>query len=167
MGEEALLHPQIFTLSGSALANVRTSCRRAQREGVTIHWYEGVPPAGVMQQLERLSSVWLEHKAGKQAAEMGFSMGRLDELSDAAERADMVADIPTPGNIFHRTAPRLVTEVATTSSGNVCAFVTFTPIYGSLTTEATTTGKQSAVQGWGWTLDLMRRTPDTPPGVME
>jgi lysylphosphatidylglycerol synthetase-like protein (DUF2156 family) len=40
MGEEAILHPQTFTLQGSALANVRTSCRRAEREGVRIQWYE-------------------------------------------------------------------------------------------------------------------------------
>jgi len=39
MGEEAIINPQTFTLSGSALANVRTSCRRAEREGVTISWY--------------------------------------------------------------------------------------------------------------------------------
>ncbi len=42
MGEEAMINPQTFTLHGSALANVRTSCRRAEREGVTIEWYEGV-----------------------------------------------------------------------------------------------------------------------------
>src|SRR3989440_11448400 len=62
MGEEAIIHPQTFTLSGSAMANVRTSCRRAEREGVIIQWYEGIPPAEVMQQLEHLSSAWLERK---------------------------------------------------------------------------------------------------------
>ncbi|HEY6411167.1 MAG TPA: DUF2156 domain-containing protein, partial [Ktedonobacteraceae bacterium] len=77
MGEEAILHPQTFTLRGAALANVRTSCRRAEREGVGIHWYEGIPPIEVMQQLEHVSRVWLEHKAGEHAAETGFSTGRL------------------------------------------------------------------------------------------
>src|SRR5438874_3295997 len=72
LGEEAILHPQTFTLRGSAMANVRTSCRRAERDGVSIHWYEGIPPAEVMQQLEYVSSAWLEHKAGKHALEMGF-----------------------------------------------------------------------------------------------
>jgi phosphatidylglycerol lysyltransferase len=67
----------------------------------------------------------------------------------------------------HRVAPRVVTAVATTSSGEPCAFVTFLPVYGSLTHDAATTGNQSEVQGWGWTLDLMRRTPDAPPGVIE
>jgi phosphatidylglycerol lysyltransferase len=166
MGEEAILYPQTFTLQGSALANVRTSCRRAEREGVTIHWYEGTPPTAVMQQLEQISSSWLESKAGKDATETGFSVGRLDELSDAAQRADTIADISASSNISHLAIPRLVTAVATTRSGQACAFVTFTPIYGSGASE-TTAGKQSGVRGWGWTLDMMRRTPEAPPGVME
>ena len=167
LGEEAVLHPQSFTLSGSALANVRTSCRRAEREGVTIQWYEGVPPAEVVMQLEHISSAWLERKAGKHTAEMGFSTGRLNGLIDAAERAEMVANISIPSNVFPGSVPRLVTAVATTSSGTACACVTFMPTYGCLTMEATATGKQPRAQGWGWTLDLMRRTPDAPPGAME
>jgi lysylphosphatidylglycerol synthetase-like protein (DUF2156 family) len=167
IGEEAIINPQTFTLYGSAMANVRTSCRHAEREGITVQWYEGVPPTKVMHQLEQISSAWLERKAGKHASEMGFSTGRLDELIDNAERADAVASIPTPSNVSHKAPPRLVTEVATTSSGKVCAFVTFIPLYGFLTCEATATGNQSRVQGWGWTLDLMRRLPDAPPGVIE
>lgn len=164
IGEEAIINPQTFTLSGSAMANVRTSSRRAEREGVSIQWYEGVPPTEVMYQLEQLSKAWLESKAGEHASEMGFSMGRLDELVDTAERADTVAHISTRQNISHTTVPRLVTAVVTTSSGKACAFVTFTPIYGSLTIDA---DARSTFQGWGWTLDLMRRASDAPPGVME
>jgi lysylphosphatidylglycerol synthetase-like protein (DUF2156 family) len=167
MGEEAIIHPQTFTLRGSAMAKVRFNCHHAEREGVNIHWYEGVPPAEVMQQLEHVSSAWLEHRAGKDTAETGFSMGRFDELIDTAERADMVANISTPSKDSHRAVPRLVTGVATTSSGKACAFVTFTPIYGSPTSEAIATGNRSGVQGGGWTLDLMRRTPDAPRGVVE
>ena len=59
MGEEALLHPQSFTLRGSALANVRTSARRAERDGITISWYNGAPPTAVIQQLEQISQAWL------------------------------------------------------------------------------------------------------------
>ncbi len=167
LGEEAIMHPQTFTLHGPALANVRTSSRRAEREGVTIQWYEGVPPAAAMQQLEHISRAWLERKAGKQAAETGFSTGRLDVLIDAAELADTVANISPLANVLRRAMPRLVTAVATTNSGTACAFVTFTPIYGCLTAEVTATGNQPGVRGWGWSLDLMRRTPDAPPGVME
>ena len=167
MGEEAMIHPQTFTLSGSAMANVRTSCRRAEREGVSIQWYEGIPPTEVMYQLEQLSSAWLESKAGEHASEMGFSMGRLDELVDTAKRADTVTSISTRPNVSHTTAPRLVTAAVTTSSGKACAFVTFTPIYGISTIEAAATSNQSEVQDWGWAVDLMRRTPDAPPGVIE
>jgi len=60
-----------------------------------------------------------------------------------------------------------VTGVATTSAGTACAFVTFTPIYGGVTPQTTTAGNQSSGQGWGWSLDLMRRVPDATPGVME
>jgi phosphatidylglycerol lysyltransferase len=164
IGEEAIINPQTFTLKGSAMANVRTSSRRAEREGVSIQWYEGVPPTEVIDQLEELSSAWLKSKAGEHASEMGFSMGKLDELVDTALRADMVASISTRQHISHTTAPRLVTAVATTSSGKACAFVTFTPIYGTLTMDA---DAQPQFQGWGWTLDLMRRASDAPPGVME
>src|ERR1700730_1248520 len=158
MGEEAIIHLQTFTLRGSAIANVRTSCRRAEREGVVIHWYEGVPPAEVMQQLEHISSSWLERKDGKHAREMSFSTGRLDELVAIAEQAEMVADISTASNASHAATPRLVTAVATTSAGKACAFVTFIPLYGFLSVQG---------EGWGWTLDLMRRAPDAPPGVIE
>ncbi len=39
-------------------------------------------------------------------------------------------------------------------AGRPCAFVTCTPIYGSART-------------WGWAVDLMRRVPDAPRGVMD
>ena len=214
IGEEALIDPQTFTLNGSAIANVRISARRAERDEVVIHWYEGVLPVEVMNQLEHISNAWLEHKTGQQTSEMGFSMGRLEELPNTAERAEMLASISPPSNTSYRVAPRVVTAVATTSSSKPCAFVTFIPVYGTLTHDAATTGNQSEVlgtnpslqrhcescngscqrryastdcvrqarpkevstaspsaamqgEGWGWTLDLMRRAPDAPPGVIE
>ena len=39
--------------------------------------------------------------------------------------------------------------------------MTFTPVYGA------STDHSSEGEGWGWTLDIMRRTPATPPGVIE
>ncbi|HAT43589.1 MAG TPA: hypothetical protein DEV72_23945 [Ktedonobacter sp.] len=167
MGEEAILYPQTFTLRGSAMANVRISSRRAERDGVTLHWYQGVPPREVMQQLEHVSSTWLEYKAGEHAEETGFSTGRLDEMMKSAERADAIAHLSVPSYSSHKAIPRFVTGVATTNAGTACAFVTFTPIYGDATTEVIVIGEQSKVQGWGWSLDLMRRVPDAPPGVME
>ncbi|GAC1403341.1 MAG: hypothetical protein NVS4B12_25520 [Ktedonobacteraceae bacterium] len=155
IGEEALLQPQTFTLCGSMMANVRTSCRRAERENVVIQWYEGMPPKEVMEQLEALSTSWLEHKGGKQTAEMGFSMGRLDGVIEGATRADTLAEIQSPADhLPQQSVPRLVIGIATESTGRPCAFMTFTPIYGS-------------EQTWGWAVDLMRRTSDAPPGVMD
>ena len=158
MGEEAILNPQTFTLHGSALANVRTSSRRAEREGVTIQWYEGVPPIEVIQQLEQISQAWLQRKAGKNAVETGFSVGRLDELRTVAERADTIATSSSSSTVA---TPRFLTAVAMTNTGAPCAFMTFTPVYGCQGTEAV------EIQGWGWTLDIMRRTSITPPGVIE
>lgn len=157
IGEEALLSPQAFTLSGSAMANVRTSCRRAEREGVTIQWYEGVPPQDVREQLHGLSQSWLERKEGTQGTELGFSMGRLSELTKMAERADDVCQAMTAGE--RNVVPLLITAVAYDRQKQGCAFVTFTPIYGTLG------GTQR--RGWGWALDLMRRSPSAPPGVIE
>ncbi len=154
MGEEAIINPQTFTLRGSALANVRTSSRRAEREGVTIQWYEGVLPTDVLQQLEQLSHAWLKHKSGEKAAETAFSVGRFDEVNMSAERAERIASYAAPSTNSQGTVPRFLTAVAMTSAGTACAFMTFTPIYGGRTKEASS--DQTSTQEWGWTLDIMR-----------
>ncbi len=156
MGEEAMLNPQTFTLQGSAIANVRTSCRRAEREGVTVQWYEGIPPTDVLQQLESLNDVWLKSVAG--TTETGFSVGRFDEIPALAERADKIAARSSLASSSSQQAiPRFLTAVAYTSTSTPCSFMTFTPVYSSSTHAAE----------WGWTLDIMRRISDTPPGVIE
>src|SRR2546421_12382817 len=87
-------------------------------------------------------------------------------MIESAERADAIAHLSVQSHSSHKAIPRFVTGVATTNAGAACAFVTFTPIYGGVTPETTTPGNQSSGQGWGWSLDLMRRVPDAPPGVM-
>lgn len=171
MGEEAILNPQTFTLSGSAMANVRTSCRRAERDGVTLQWYEETPPPEMMVQLRHVSDAWLTQKSGKQMSERGFCMGRLDELPAAVERANSLAALSACSHAAQEAGggvPRLITEVALTHDGMACAFVTFTPTYGWSLAQVDGTDSASAppIQG-GWTLDLMRRMPDAPPCVME
>ncbi|BCL83861.1 DUF2156 domain-containing protein [Ktedonobacteria bacterium brp13] len=160
MGEEAVLFPQTFTLQGPALAKVRTRCRHAEREGVQIQWYEGALPAPVMQQLASVSDAWLESKGGQHTEETSFSTGKFRELLTSARRADQIADLSGTGSDAFP-APPLVTGVALTRSGQVCAFVTFTPIYGMAT------GEEGAGNNWGWALDLMRRTADAPSGAMD
>jgi lysylphosphatidylglycerol synthetase-like protein (DUF2156 family) len=156
MGEEAMLFPQTFTLQGPALAKVRTRCRHAEREGVQIQWYEGILPALVMQQLADVSNAWLERKGGQQTEEASFSMGKFHELLTNAQRADQIADLTQPFP-----ALPLVTGVALTCSGQPCAFVIFTPMYG------VATGKKGTDHHWGWVLDLMRRAADAPSGAMD
>ena len=207
MGEEAVIDPQTFTLAGSALANVRTSCRRAERDGVVIQWYEGVPPAELLPQLVQVSNIWLlqypqtdrkngenltqpppippdsgyssknipkrssgntqVHKIGGQAPERAFCMGTLGELIKDAERAEGIATYTTPHTVSQCNPPRFLTGVAITNSGVVCAFVTFTPIYGSFLHQGMEADDQTTMKGGGWALDLMRRAPDASPGVME
>lgn len=161
IGEEAIIFPQTFTLTGSAMANVRTSCRRAEREGVVLTWFEDIPTQDVITQLQQTSNAWLESKKENSATEMGFSLGRLDGLIDACQRADeVVTSATSQGFRLMPTVPRLVTGIATSSTGQICAFVTFTPIYGSQLAHP-------EHARWGWALDLMRRTPDAPPGIIE
>ena len=170
IGEEAIINPQTFTLNGSAMANVRTSCRRAERDGIDISWYEGVPPSNVMRQLEHVSSMWLEQKTGMQgmyASETGFSTGRLDDVTTLAEHAETFVASAMSSPPIQNDLPRFVTGVATTRSGKACAFVTFTPIYGTWIGETPGIGTPDAGPNWGWGLDLMRRVPDAPPGVMD
>lgn len=155
IGEEALIDLNTFTLSGSAMSNVRCTCRRAERENVRVEWFEGVPPETIRAHLQTISDTWLAQKAGKRPAELGFSMGRFCDLVEAAERADLVAQQHStrPAHTDPQ-VPRFVTGVAFTADGQPCAFVTLTPLYGSR-------------DAWGWALDLIRRVPDAPPGTIE
>src|SRR5579884_3352823 len=41
IGEDAIIYAQNFTLKGGAMANVRTSARRAEKEGVRVVFYRG------------------------------------------------------------------------------------------------------------------------------
>jgi phosphatidylglycerol lysyltransferase len=164
IGEEALLDPQTFKLSGSAMANVRTTVRRAEREDIHIEWYEGALSQAVVEQLSPLSQLWLGNKAGKKAKELGFSMGRLSELAAIADRADEVAGVLYGKGVLLEEIPRFVIGIATERTGRVCAFVTFTPIYGDRTLSD---DGSYHTQRWGWALDLVRRVPDAPPGVTE
>ena len=106
IGEDAVINTQTFTLKGGAMANVRTSAKRAEKEGLRIVFYSGqVQDSEQLAQLEQISQSWLAQKGG---SEMGFSMGRFDPDGD----------------------PEQVTALAIDNSNRVHAFVTFVPIYG-------------------------------------
>ena len=106
IGEDPIITPQTFTLAGKAMANVRSSVKRAEKEGLDVVFYRGqVRDAEQRTQMERISRAWLANKGG---SEWGFSMGRFDPCGD----------------------PEQVTVLAVDPSNTVHGFVTFVPIYG-------------------------------------
>ncbi|MGH2494376.1 MAG: bifunctional lysylphosphatidylglycerol flippase/synthetase MprF [Ktedonobacteraceae bacterium] len=106
IGEDAIVPTRTFTLSGKAMANVRSSAKRAEKEGVHIVFWRGlVQDIDQLAQMEQISRSWLARKGGN---EMGFSMGRFDPYGDEEQIYALAVDR------FNR----------------VHAFVTFVPIYG-------------------------------------
>lgn len=106
IGEDAIINTQTFTLKGGAMANVRSSAKRAEKEGVSVILYRGqVQEPEQLVQMEQISQRWLAQKGG---TEMGFSMGHFDPKGDAEQ----------------------ITAVAVDTSNRVHAFVTFVPVYG-------------------------------------
>ena len=107
IGEDAVIRTAGFTLKGKAMANVRSSARRAEKEGIHVVLYRGrIEQAEQLFQMQLISWSWLAHKGG---SEMGFSMGHFD----MREEDD-----------------RQVSALAVDGTNRVHAFVTFIPIYG-------------------------------------
>ncbi|HEU0001566.1 MAG TPA: phosphatidylglycerol lysyltransferase domain-containing protein [Ktedonobacteraceae bacterium] len=106
IGEDAIVSTRTFTLSGKAMANVRSSAKRAEKEGVhVVFWHGLVRDIDHLAQMEQISRSWLAHKGGN---EMGFSMGRFDPYGDAEQ----------------------IYAVAVDKTNRVHGFVSFVPIYG-------------------------------------
>ena len=106
IGEDAVINTQSFTLKGGAMANVRSSAKRAEKEGLQVVFYRGqVQDVEQLVQIERISQKWVAQKGG---SEMGFSMGRFNSNGD----------------------PEQITALAVDKQNLVHAFVTFIPIYG-------------------------------------
>ncbi|QBD79541.1 DUF2156 domain-containing protein [Ktedonosporobacter rubrisoli] len=106
IGEDAIINTEKFTLKGGAMANVRSSAKRAEKEDVHVVFYRGrISDFEQLAQMERISHDWLVSKGGM---EMGFSMGHFDPQSN----------------------PELMYAVAVDKTNRVHAFVNFVPIYG-------------------------------------
>jgi phosphatidylglycerol lysyltransferase len=106
IGEDAIITTRTFTLAGKSMSNVRSSAKRAEKEGVrTVFWHGPVQDAVQRAQMEQISRTWLTGMGG---VEMGFSMGRFDVHGD----------------------PNQIYALAVDRANNVHAFVTFVPIYG-------------------------------------
>jgi len=108
IGEDAVLPMKTFTLAGKAMANVRTSARRAEKAGMhVVFWQGSIQDMEQRAQVEQISRSWLARRGGR---EMGFSMGRFEMTG---QRELLFALAVDPMNRVH-------------------AFVTFVPIYGRL-----------------------------------
>lgn len=106
IGEDAVIDAQRFTLKGGAMANVRSSAKRAEKDGVRVIFYQGqIENAEQLFQMQMISCAWLENKGG---SEMGFSMGHFDMRIDEEQ----------------------ISALAVDNTNRVHAFVTFVPIYG-------------------------------------
>jgi len=80
IGEDAVINTETFTLKGGAMANVRASAKRAEKEGMHVVFYTGqISDAEQLNRVEHISQTWLASKGG---SEMGFSMGAFGELLD-------------------------------------------------------------------------------------
>src|SRR6266516_7102588 len=106
IGEDAVVDAQNFTLKGGAMANVRSSAKRAEKDGLRVVFYRGqVDDLSQLAQMEQISRAWLASKGG---SEMGFSMGRFDVQGDDEQ----------------------VYALAVDANNNVYGFMSFVPIYG-------------------------------------
>ena len=83
IGEDPVLHPNRFTLEGSAMGEVRRAVRKMEEAGWECrHYLPGIHPLdpahdpdGILDQLRAISTEWLKTRVG---SEKGFCMGRFD-----------------------------------------------------------------------------------------
>ncbi len=106
IGEDAIIDTHAFTLQGKAMANVRSSAKRAEKDGIHVVFsYGPVRHSDHLVQMEQISRAWLASKGG---SEKGFSMGHFDRYGDDEQ----------------------IYALALDASQHVQAFVSFVPIYG-------------------------------------
>ncbi|MEO3945774.1 bifunctional lysylphosphatidylglycerol flippase/synthetase MprF [Gorillibacterium sp. CAU 1737] len=102
LGEEALVNLEAFTLSGKRNTDLRTVNNRFEREGYTFEVLTPPHTAELLQELNAISTEWLDGKK-----EMGFSLGWFDET-------------------YLQRAPLAVIRSA---NGQALAFVSLAPVY--------------------------------------
>ncbi len=127
LGDEAVLYPDRFRLTGHNMRAVRQAVTRARRAGLTVRLRRHRDISGTeMATVIRRADAWRDTEA-----ERGFSMA-LGRLGDAAD-----------GNC-------LLAEAVRTTDGEVVAMLSLVP-WGNT----------------GLSLDLMRRSPQSPNGTIE
>lgn len=127
LGDEAILRPAEFKLSGPDMRGVRQAVTRARRSGLTvrIRRHGDIGPEEMARVIER-ADAWRDTES-----ERGFSMA-LGRLGDPAD------------------AECLLVEAVRGDSGEVVAMLSLVPWGHS-----------------GASLDLMRRSPQSPNGTIE
>lgn len=130
VGEDAQIALAGFSLAGKKYVKLRNDLRRVEKAGVVLEAYgpEAPMPASCIAEMNAISAGW---RSAHKASEGWFAMGGFDPHSAlfADSRYFIARD---------------------TSTGQMLAFASFVPAFGS-----------------GWTLDLMRRQAETLHGVMD
>ena len=134
LGDEAILYPDRFRLSGADMRGVRQAVTRARRAGLTVRMrrHRELPAEEMVQVIKRADS-WRDTET-----ERGFSMA-LGRLGDSADGDCLLVEVIQSG-------PEPGSETAET----VVGMLSFVP-WGSN----------------GLSLDLMRRSPQSPNGTVE
>ncbi|WP_285035411.1 phosphatidylglycerol lysyltransferase domain-containing protein [Plantibacter sp. ME-Dv--P-095] len=80
VGEETLMHPPTFELTGKPWQKVRQALNRGIKEGLTTLWttWDELPLA-MVNEITSISEQWV---AEKELPEMGFTLGAMEELKD-------------------------------------------------------------------------------------
>lgn len=90
VGEETLMHPQTFDMTGKPWQKVRQAHNRGLKEGITTLWssWDDLPPLQ-QTQIAAISEQWV---AEKELPEMGFTLGGMEELKDPDVRLYLAFD---------------------------------------------------------------------------
>ncbi len=127
LGDEAIVHPDRFTLEGGEMKAARTAVKHVSQS----HDFELIAETEASRELiDELNEISAEWRDG--SPERGFTM----ELGEEVEG----------------TNPDFVIAIAKERGGRVAGFLRFVPVYGSEP---------------GYSLDLMRRRPDSTNGLTE
>jgi lysyl-tRNA synthetase len=127
LGDEAIVHPDRFTLEGAEMKAARTAVKHVSHD----HSFELIAETEASEELiAELNEISAEWRDG--SPERGFTM----ELGEDVEG----------------TNPDFVIAVAKEHGGRVAGFLRFVPVYGDEP---------------GYSLDLMRRRPDSANGLTE
>ncbi len=149
LGDEAILYPDKFHLSGPDMRQVRQAVTRARRAGLSVRMrrHRDLTPDEMAKVIER-ADAWRDTET-----ERGFSMA-LGRLGDPADGDCLLVEAIRTGSGVDGTGPESPGPDATADSGgdadDVVAMLSLVP-WGSN----------------GLSLDLMRRSPKSPNGTIE